>query len=215
MGLFDSTSTTVDAILTTRGREMLSRGGDLNITKFALSDEEIDYTMYDIYHPAGTDSFGVLLENTPILEATPNRSKLNSYLVDNSQESSEILISTLNYPRAHWTVIDGTIPVTVGSAEEEAEDYTFTIQNINVVKFYRFYVSTDQPWQVVSSNTKSVVGRGIQWKPQSINSLATTTITVQGNVSGITKVVGVTPVPNPDSNVNPTDYNANVTDSKF
>ena len=125
MGLFDSTSTTVDAILTTRGREMLSRGGDLNITKFALSDEEIDYTMYDKYHPAGTDSFGVLLENTPILEATPNRSKLNSYLVDNSQESSEILISTLNYPRAHWTVIDGTIPVTVGSAEEEADAASF------------------------------------------------------------------------------------------
>ena len=215
MGILDSSSITVDAILTTRGREMLSRGGDLNITKFALSDEEIDYTMYDKYHPAGTDSFGVLLENTPILEATPNRSKLNSYLVNNSQESSEILISSLNYPRAHWTVIDGTIPVTVGSVEEEAEDYTFTIQNINVVKFYRFYVSTDQPWQVVSSNTKSVVGRGIQWKPQSINSLATTTITVQGNVSGITKVVSITPVPNPDSNVNPLDYNANVTDSKF
>ena len=215
MGLFDNSSTTVNAILTTRGREMLSRGGDLSITKFALSDEEIDYTMYDKYHPAGTDSFGVLLENTPILEATPNRSKLNSYLVDNSQESSEILISTLNYPRAHWTVIDGTIPTTIGSPEEVAEDYTFTIQNINVVKFYRFYVSTDQPWQVVSSNTKSVVGRGIQWKPQSIKSLASTTITIQGNVSGITKVVSFTPVPNPDSNVNPLNDSTNVTDSKF
>ena len=215
MGILDSSSITVDAILTTRGREMLSRGGDLNIMKFALSDEEIDYTMYDIYHPAGTDSFGVLLENTPILEATPNRSKLNSYLVDNSQESSEILISTLNYPRAHWTTHGDTVPVTVGSAEEEAEDYTFTVQNTNVVNLWRFYVSTDQPWQVVSSNTKTVVGRGIQWKPQSIRSLATTTITVQGNVSGITKVVSITPVPNPDSNVNPLDYNANVTDSKF
>ncbi len=215
MGLLDNSSITVNAILTTRGREMLSRGGDLNITKFALSDEEIDYTMYDMYHPAGTDSFGVLLENIPILEATPNRSKLNSYLMDNSQESSEILISTLNYPRAHWTVIDSTIPTTVGTAEEEAEDYTFTIQNINIVKFHRFYVSVDQPWQSVSSNTKSVIGRGIQWKPQSIKSLGTTTITVQGNVSGITKVVSITPIPNPDSNVNPIDYNANVTDSKF
>jgi hypothetical protein len=215
VGLFDSSSTTVNAILTTRGREMLSRGGDLNITKFALSDEEIDYTMYDIYHPAGTDSFGVLLENTPILEATPNRSKLNSYLVDNSQESSEILISTLNYPRAHWTVIDGTIPTTVGTTEEEDEDYTFTIQNINVVKFYRFYVSTDQPWQVVSSNTKSVVGRGIQWEPIPINTLAATTITVKGNVSGITKTVTVTPIPVTDSGISPVDSTVDVTDPKF
>ena len=74
MGFLDNSSITVDATLTTRGREILSRGGNFDVTKFALSDEEIDYTMYDIYHPAGTDSFGVLLENAPILEATPNRS---------------------------------------------------------------------------------------------------------------------------------------------
>ena len=60
-----------------------------------------------------------------------------------------------------------------------------------------------------------MVGRGIQWKPQSIKSLASTTITIQGNVSGITKVVSITPVPNPDSNVNPLNDSTNVTDSKF
>ena len=39
MGFLDNSTTTVDAILTKRGRELLSSGEGLNITKFALSDE--------------------------------------------------------------------------------------------------------------------------------------------------------------------------------
>ena len=192
MGLLDNSSITVNAILTTRGREMLSRGGDLNITKFALSDEEIDYTMYDMYHSAGTDSFGVLLENIPILEATPNRSKLNSYLMDNSQESSEILISTLNYPRAHWTVIDSTIPTTVGTAEEEAEDYTFTIENTNIVK------------HISNPSANTITGQSTTLRAQSINPGGTTTITVTGLVSGIVNIVTVA-VKKTEASSNPPD----------
>ena len=63
MGFLDNSSVTVDAILTKRGREILAAGGDLNITKFALSDEEIDYTLYDVTHPNGTDSYGAVIEN--------------------------------------------------------------------------------------------------------------------------------------------------------
>ena len=36
--------------------------------------------------------------------------------------------------------------------EEEAEDYTFIIQNTSVVKFDRFYTATSEPWQTVSDN---------------------------------------------------------------
>ena len=38
MGLLDSSTLTVNAILTTRGRELLSTEGDIDITKYALSD---------------------------------------------------------------------------------------------------------------------------------------------------------------------------------
>ena len=41
MGFLDNTSITVDAILTKTGRERLSQG-TFQITKFSLSDEEID-----------------------------------------------------------------------------------------------------------------------------------------------------------------------------
>ena len=216
MGFLDNSSITVDAILTTRGREILSRGGNFDVTKFALSDEEIDYTMYDSTHPDGTNSFGVMFDNTSMLEAIPNRANLSSFLVNSSLEGSNILVGIEDYPRASSTVVHGTVPTTIGTPDEVDEDYTFTIQNTNVVKFWRFYVSTDQPWQVVSSNTKSVVGRGIQWEPIPINTLATTTITVKGNVSGITKTVTVTPIPVTDSGVSRLNTNqVNVTDPKF
>jgi hypothetical protein len=68
MGFLDNSTTTVDAILTTRGRELLSSGEGLNITKFALSDEEVDYTLFDVTHPNGTDSYGSVIENMNLLE---------------------------------------------------------------------------------------------------------------------------------------------------
>jgi hypothetical protein len=78
MGFLDNSTVTVDAILTKKGREILANGGDLNITKFALSDEEIDYTLWDVTHPNGTDSYGTVIENMSLLEATPNRTNFRT-----------------------------------------------------------------------------------------------------------------------------------------
>ena len=215
MGILDSSSLTVNAILTTRGRELLSREGNININKFALSDEEIDYTLHDRKHANGTYAFGRILDNATLLEASPNRSKLNSYLQNKVLEGTDIHISPLDYHRAHWTAHGDIVPTTVGTAEEEAEDYTFTVQNVNIVKLWRVETNPADPWIVLSANTKSVVGRRLQWLPQSINTKATTTITVQGNVSGIIKVVSITSVPNLDVKIYPKNTDTDVTDPKF
>ena len=79
MGFLDNSSITVDAILTKRGRQILAAGGDLNITKFALSDEEIDYTLWDVTHPDGTNSYGAVIENMPVLEAFPDENQVMRY----------------------------------------------------------------------------------------------------------------------------------------
>ena len=51
MGYLDNSSITVDAILTKRGRELLSRNdGSFRITQFALGDDEIDYTLFNENH---------------------------------------------------------------------------------------------------------------------------------------------------------------------
>ena len=57
MGYLDNTSLTVDAILTKKGRQLLSEGA-LEITKFALADDEIDYRLWDSAHSLGTNYYG-------------------------------------------------------------------------------------------------------------------------------------------------------------
>lgn len=72
MGYLNNAVVTVDAILTTKGRELLARGdGSFKITQFALADDEIDYTLYNPTHPSGSAFYGQALENMPLLEAMP------------------------------------------------------------------------------------------------------------------------------------------------
>ena len=77
MGYLDNSSVTVDAILTRRGRELLSRNdGSFRITQFALGDDEIDYTLYNENHPDGSQFFGEAIENSPIIEAFPDENNI-------------------------------------------------------------------------------------------------------------------------------------------
>ena len=176
MGFLDNSSITVDAILTKRGREILSQGGNFNITKFALSDEEIDYTLYDVTHPDGTDSYGVAIENMSLLEAAPNRRAFNSFLVNQSLAGVKVTVAQLNYSNVDPFSEIAISPTTVGGT---AEDYTFTIENTNIVKFKN------------STPSRTVTRPSVTLIAQSINPSATTTVTVQGVNSGITNVITV------------------------
>ena len=67
MGYLDNSSITVDAILTKKGHELLSRNdGSFNITSFALGDDEIDYSLFNENHPDGSQFAGQAIENMPI-----------------------------------------------------------------------------------------------------------------------------------------------------
>ena len=79
MGYLDNSSVTVDAILTNKGREILASGGTLNITKFALSDDEIDYDLWNPAHTLGTNYYGSVIEAMPILEALPDETQMLRY----------------------------------------------------------------------------------------------------------------------------------------
>jgi len=224
MGLLDSSTLTVNAILTTRGRELLSTNGSVDITKFALSDEEIDYTLHDRKHASGTNSFGVILDNTTILEASPNRSKLDSYLVDelNSegepQETSDIILSRLNYSGVDWGVEIAIQPKTLG-VFKDIEEYIFTIENTNVVRFNKYKKTTDEDWEssdeLISNKVNSWVAAGITVKSRSINPGSTTTVTIHGISSEVTKVISITVLPNSDVNIKPKPVTTDVTHPKF
>lgn len=73
MGFLNQTTNNiiVDAVLTDLGRQFLARNdGSFNIVKFALADNEVDYTIIDQYgRLVGKDK---IEKNTPIFEASTN-----------------------------------------------------------------------------------------------------------------------------------------------
>lgn len=73
----------LDAVLTDTGRFRLAKGdGSFKITKFALGDDEIDYSLYDKNHASGSAYYDLEVLQTPVLEAfTNNTSMLKSKLV--------------------------------------------------------------------------------------------------------------------------------------
>lgn len=80
MGYLNNTTVTVDAILTKKGRELLAKGGSaFNITQFALSDDEIDYDLWNQSHPLGDAKMGIVIENLPITEAVPDETQSMKY----------------------------------------------------------------------------------------------------------------------------------------
>jgi len=79
MGYLNSDTIVVDAILTKHGRRVLSGGNGLNISKFALSDDGVDYSLYNPDHPSGSVSYGQAITNLPQLEATPDDFTMMSY----------------------------------------------------------------------------------------------------------------------------------------
>jgi hypothetical protein len=79
VGYLDNTTVTVDAILTNKGREILAAGGRLNIVKFALSDDEVDYDLWNPAHTLGTNFYGKVIEDMPVLEALPDETQMLRY----------------------------------------------------------------------------------------------------------------------------------------
>jgi len=70
-----------DVVLTDEGRRRLARGdGSFNIVKFALGDDEINYTLYDT--TAATQNQDIQILQTPVFEAfTNNTSVMSSMLM--------------------------------------------------------------------------------------------------------------------------------------
>ena len=188
MGFLDNSTVTVDAILTRRGRQILSQGGNFAISKFALSDEEVDYTLFDVTHPNGTDSYGSVIENMNLLEAVPNRTGFNSFLVNSSLAGAKLQIDSLTYSNVEQQTPISIAPATVGGPEET---YTFSISNLNIIRF------DGSPAQ------KSKIGKEVKINAQSISQAGTATVRIVGNQTGLANVISVQVAADPGSTTSP------------
>ena len=134
MGFLDNTTITVDAILTKKGRELLARGqNEFRITKFALADDEIDYNLYDTSHPNGSNFYGAVIENMPLLEAFVDENQLMRYkLTTLPKETAKLPI--LELPNASLTFNGPGITQAISPNTRNGVDssYTFILQDASI-----------------------------------------------------------------------------------
>lgn len=84
MGFLDNSGDIIlDAVLTDTGRYRLAKGdGTFRIAKFALGDDEINYSLYNQNHSSGSAYYDLEILQSPVLEAfTNNTSLMKSKLI--------------------------------------------------------------------------------------------------------------------------------------
>jgi len=212
MGYLNNSVVTVDAILTTKGRQLLAQAdGTFRITQFALADDEIDYTLYNPNNPSGSAYYGEAIQNMPLLEAFPNETQVMKYkLVTLPRGTAKLPILDLGFSSitikqgASLAVNPQTLNYTGGN-QVEPSGYTFTISDVRLMStFTGAGVNTLQANALNQTNTigtnvsKTVVGTTLNLKATTINTLfglenaLYATLTVEGRDSGARITIPVT-----------------------
>jgi len=143
MGYLDNSSVTVDAILTNKGRQLLAAGGVLGISKFALSDDEIDYDLWNPAHTLGTNYYGAVIENMPILEALPDETQmLRSKLVTLPKKTQYIPQLSVQPTTLLFTSAAGANVTPTTLSGQSAQTYTAISSDNTVVTLTSNIAST-------------------------------------------------------------------------
>jgi hypothetical protein len=183
MGYLNNQIVTVDAILTTKGRELLARGdGSFNITQFALSDDEIDYTLYNPTNPSGSAFYGEAIQNMPLLEAFPDEQQMLKYkLATLPRDTAKMPVLDIGLAliklkqTAQTTIRPQTLNYLGGNTVVESSGYVFTISDVR--------------------QFSSVIGSGVDTtSAQTLNSSTTNGTDVSKTVIGTTLTLVATGV---------------------
>jgi len=208
MAYLNNTTTTVDAILTKKGRELLAKGQGLNITKFAVADDEIDYSLWTTSHPLGTNFFGSIIENMPVLEAVPDETQVMRYkLVTLPKGTKVIPIIQLAFTSITLTAPDGVAtlsPSTKDGLNGPGFGYTAILYDSDaaVLKGTGLPESSRATIPVFLSDQQSAeasvaVGTTFTISARDVRSQINTQLTIVGNQTGASKTIPVTVNPDP------------------
>ena len=214
MGYLNNTIVTVDAILTTTGRQLLAQNdGTFRITQFALADDEIDYTLYNPNNPSGSAYYGQAIENMPLLEAFAETTQTMKYkLVTLPRGTAKLPIlsvppSIILKQGASQTISPQTLNY-LGANTVEPSGYTFTISDVRLMSTFEG-VGVNTPavtaLNVTNSTTtlgttvsQTVVGTVLNLRATTVNTLFQTytqlqaTLTIVGRDSGARQTIPVT-----------------------
>ena len=202
MAYLDNTEITVDAILTKKGRQKLASGQSLNITKFALGDDEIDYTLYEPAHPKGSAYYDSAIRAIPITEASPDETQvLRHKLVTLPKGTTKIPTVRLGYFAISVNQSEGSTPLgpttdptgntnagyTVVLADQRAGTITVT-EGANTVGSVPIFLGEE-----ITTTAQVASGRKFSFTPNpNLTIDVVTTLTVYGNETGGSQTIPVT-----------------------
>ena len=207
MGFLNNTTVTVDAILTKKGRELLAQGTEaFNITKFALADDEVDYNLWDVTHPNGSDYYGKVIENMPLLEAIPDENHVMRYkLITLPKNTIKMPVITASVSNITFNSSAGLSQpaqiVSAVTANVTDSSYTFILHDQTVCTMTinegagsgvgattPFFLGEDD-----APNSKTVVASSVNiGVGQGVNVAKATQITIIGNDTGATTSITIT-----------------------
>lgn len=191
MGYLDNTSVVVDAILTKKGRELLSKNdGSFRITQFSLSDDEIDYTLYNPNHPSGSAYYGEAIEAMPVLEAFPDDNEIMKYkLITLPRGTAKIPVLDIGYTTitlkqgASLAITPQTLNYLGATSTFEQSGYVATIGDVRLMS--SFNGTGINTAEATNANSTSTIGTNVSKTVigASINLTATTTNTLFGTLT--------------------------------
>lgn len=206
MAYLDNNVLTVNAVLTKKGREILAKTGGLNITAFALADDEIDYSQFNPNHPLGSAYYDIAIRNTPIMEPITDESQLMKYklvtlndgvtavptisvaqsvITVDRNYTGEILISPSTNP-----VYNVTLGYTAILANKDVG--TLIVTETNSLNSTTGTVPSFAG-DLSSQTSQSVIGNKFRFIPNAgLSKTTTTNITIIGNESGGNTSITVT-----------------------
>ena len=202
MGYLSNTELTVDAILTKKGREKLAAGQGLNITQFALADDEIDYSLYEPAHPLGSAYYDSAIKNMPVLEASPDETQVMKYklvtLPKNTTRIPQIDLGQTAVITNQRSGETGINPSTSPTGNRSL-GYTIVLANKNAGDIVGEGVSAEIGSVPVfigdDVSATAAIAKGLSFKfipNPSLTSTLKTTITVYGNETGGSITIPVT-----------------------
>ena len=213
MGYLQNTTVSIDAILTKKGRELLAKNdGSFKITQFALSDDEIDYTLYNPEHPSGSAFFGEAIEAMPVLEAFPDETQMVKYkLITLPRGTAKIPVLDVGYSSisirqgSSLSITPQTLNYLGAASTFESSGYTFTVGDSRLLSsFEGLGITTPSVAQQNSTSTfgtnvsKTVTGTVLNITGTTINTLfgsqtsISTTLTIVGRDSGSRIIIPIT-----------------------
>jgi len=215
MGYLNNSVITVDAILTTKGRELLARNdGSFQITQFALSDDEIDYTLYNPNHPSGSAYYGEAIDNMPLLEAFPNEQQIMKYkLTTLPRGTAKLPVLDLGYASivlkqgAQLAITPQTLNYLGNEQIFETSGYSATIGDVRLMNTFSgqgiqneaALEANQNATQTIGTNvSKTIIGTQFNLTATTVNTLfgsltqLRTTLTVVGLDSGARITIPVT-----------------------